>query len=107
MGWLWLSLAIALEVAGTTAMKFSDGFSNPVPTVLVFVFYACAFSLLILVMKYLDLGVAYAVWAGVGTALVAVIGILWFHEPATLLKLASIGLIVLGVIGLHVADGRS
>ncbi len=106
MGWLWLSVAIALEVAGTTMIKLSDGFANIVPTVLVFVFYGAAFSLMIVVMKYLDLSLAYAVWAGVGTALVAAIGILWFNEPATLLKLGSIGLIVLGVVGLRLGDGQ-
>lgn len=107
MGWLLLTVAIVLEVAGTTAMKFSNGFANLVPTVLVFVFYGAAFSMLIWVLKYLELSIAYAVWAGVGTALIAAIGMIWFKEPATLLKLVSIGLIILGVVGLHLSEGRS
>ncbi|CCQ74453.1 multidrug efflux SMR transporter [Magnetospira sp. QH-2] len=107
MAWIWLTLAILLEVAGTTAMKFSDGFTNLVPTLLVAVFYTSSFSLLILVMKTLDLSLAYAVWAGVGTALVATIGILWFKEPVTALKMISIGLIIIGVVGLHLSNGRA
>lgn len=102
--WAVLAVAIVLEVAGTTCMRLSDGFSRLVPSVLIFVFYAASFALNTLIIKVLGLSVVYAVWSGVGTVLTAAIGFLYFKEPVTALKLACIGLIVLGVMGLHGAS---
>lgn len=102
--WWILSAAILLEVAGTTCMRLSEGFSRPVPSVLIFVFYAASFVLNTLIVRTLGLSVVYAVWSGVGTVLTAAIGIWYFKEPATAAKLACIGLIVIGVIGLHGAS---
>lgn len=102
--WALLAVAIAFEVVGTTCMKLADGFAHWGPAVLMFVCYALAFACNTLVVRTLDLSVTYAVWSGVGTLLTAAIGILWFREPATALKLVSIGLIVIGVIGLHGAS---
>ena len=102
--WGLLALAIALEVVGTTCMKLADGFAHAVPTVVMFVCYALAFACNTLVVRTLDLSLTYAVWSGVGTLLTAAVGMLWFREPATALKLVSIGLIVIGVIGLHGAS---
>ena len=102
--WWILSAAIVLEVAGTTCMRLSEGFSRVVPSVLIFVFYAASFVLNTLVVRTLGLSVVYAVWSGVGTVLTAAIGIWYFKEPATAVKLACIGLIVIGVIGLHGAS---
>lgn len=99
--WAVLALAILLEVAGTTCMRLSEGFSRLTPSVLIFVFYAASFALNTLVIRTLGLSVVYAVWSGVGTVLTAAIGFLYFREPATAVKLASIGLIVIGVLGLH------
>jgi small multidrug resistance pump len=99
--WIMLAGAIVLEVAGTTCLKLSNGFHNVLATVLMCVFYAGTFGLLILVVKRMDLSIAYAIWSGVGTALIAAIGILWFHEPATALKLFFIGLIIAGAVGLE------
>ena len=99
--WTVLAGAIVLEVAGTTCMRLSEGFTRLTPSVLIFVFYAASFALNTLVIRTLGLSVVYAVWSGVGTVLTAVIGFLWFKEPATALKLVSIGLIVIGVMGLH------
>lgn len=101
--WVVLGLAIALEVAGTVCMRLSDGFSRLMPSVLIFVFYAGAFALNVQVVRVLGLSVTYAVWSGVGTLATAVIGVLVFREPATALKFASAGLIVLGVVGMHLA----
>ena len=103
--WLFLTAAIVLEVAGTTSMKLSEGFTRPLFSVLIFVFYALSFSLLTLALKRLDLGVAYAIWAGVGTLLVAVIGVVAFGEKMGAIKMVSLLLIVAGVAGLHLADG--
>ena len=103
MAWLYLTCAIVLEIAGTISMKLSVGFERLLPSVLVFVFYGFSFTFMIVALKRIELSVAYAVWSGAGTAIVAVIGILLFREPATMLKLASLALVVLGVIGLRVS----
>jgi small multidrug resistance pump len=103
--WWFLTGAILLEVAGTTCMKLSRGFEHLWPSVMMFTFYAGAFALNTQAVKTIDLSVAYAIWSGVGTALTAAIGILYFREPATAVKMASLGLIVIGVFGLHSASG--
>lgn len=74
---------------------------GPVPSVSVLFFYLVSISLLVLTLKRIDIGVSYAVWTGVGTSLIAAIGILWFQEPATTLKVASLVLIIAGVVGLN------
>jgi len=99
--WAVLGLAILLEVAGTTCMRLAEGFTRLTPSVLIFVFYALSFALNTVIIRTLGLSVVYAVWSGVGTVLTALIGFLYFKEPATALKLVSIGLIVIGVMGLH------
>ena len=105
MTWLYLILAILLEVTGTTCMKLSEGFTKTVPSILLFLFYTLSFGMLTLALKRIDVSLAYAVWSGVGTALIATIGILWFKEPASALKLVSIGLIIVGVVCLNMAGG--
>jgi len=101
--WLYLLSAIILEVAGTTSMKLSDGLTKLVPSVLIFVFYGFAILALTLALKKIDISVAYAVWSGLGTALIAIIGMVWFRESAALIRLVSIGLIITGVIGLNLS----
>ena len=102
--WAVLSLAIVFEVAGTTCMRLSESFSRLTPSVLIFAFYGISFALNTLVVRQLGLSVVYAVWSGVGTVLTALIGYLYFKEPATALKMASTGLIIIGVFGLHSAS---
>ena len=104
--WLALAVAIVLEVSGTVSMKLSDGFTRLVPSILIFTFYAGSFAVLTLALKKIDLGVAYAVWAGAGTALIAVVGILYFKEPLSALKVLSIFLIIAGVIGLNLSGAK-
>ncbi|MEL0019789.1 MAG: multidrug efflux SMR transporter [Rickettsiales bacterium] len=99
-----LGFAIGLEVAGTISMKLSDGFSKLVPSILIFVFYAASFAALTFTLKKIEISVAYAVWSGVGTALIATIGILYFKEAATTLKFVSLFLIVAGVVGLKIGS---
>jgi small multidrug resistance pump len=96
----YLLLAILWEVAGITAMKLSDGFSHVGPSVCIFIFYALSFGFLALTLRRLEVSLAYAIWSGVGTLLIAVIGFFFFHEPMTTIKGVSLGLIILGVIGL-------
>jgi len=101
MHWLYLILAIVMEVLGITSMKLSEGFTKIVPSVLLFIFYGLCFSCLTLAIKKIDVSVAYGVWSGLGTALIALIGIYWFKEPVTAIKLTSLALIIVGVIGLN------
>ncbi|MEM7775170.1 MAG: multidrug efflux SMR transporter [Pseudomonadota bacterium] len=104
LAWVLLAVTILLEVAGSICMKLSNGFAAFWPSVGVFVFYAAAFATLTIVLKTIELSIAYAIWAGAGTALIAAIGILAFGESTSSLKLASLALVVLGVIGLNLAS---
>lgn len=101
--WLALCIAVVLEVAGTTSMKLSQGFTRLWPSIAMAVFYAGSLGMLTLALKRIDVSVAYAVWSGLGTALIAAIGFLWFKEPLTALKLGSLTLIIAGVIGLNLS----
>jgi small multidrug resistance pump len=103
---LLLGFAIASEVIATLALKASDGLSRPLPAVIVVVGYGLSFWLLALVLKHLSVGTTYAVWSAVGTAAIALVGIVAYGEGANALKLASLGLIVLGVVGLNAAGGH-
>ena len=71
------------------------------PSVLIFVFYGLSLGMLGLALKKVNLGLAYAIWSGLGIAFIASVGILWFREPVTAMKLVSLGLIVAGVAGLN------
>ncbi|MDZ8226020.1 MULTISPECIES: multidrug efflux SMR transporter [unclassified Nostoc] len=102
--WIYLIAAILFEVSGTTCMKLSQGFTKIVPSILIVVFYGLCFTFLTLALKKLEVSVAYSVWAGLGTILIAIIGIIWFRESATLIKLISIGLIIMGVIGVNASS---
>jgi small multidrug resistance pump len=104
--WMYLATAILLEVAGTTSMKLAEGFSKFWPSVLIFVCYFLSFTALTFALKRIDLGVAYAIWSGLGTALIALIGITFLEEPFGVVKLASIGLIIAGVAGLNLSAGH-
>ena len=101
MHWFFLAGAILFEVAGTTSMKLSHGFTKLTPSILIFVFYVISFVCLTYAVKKIDMSVSYAIWSGVGTALIAMIGVYYFKESMTVLKFFSIILIILGVIGLN------
>ncbi|KOR30473.1 membrane protein [Achromatium sp. WMS2] len=105
--WLVLSGAIMFEVAGTTCMRLSEGFTKLVPSLLIFVFYALSFSLNTMTVRTLGLSIVYAVWAGVGTILTSIIGYWYFKEPATAMKLASTSLIMVGIMGLYLSSHLS
>ncbi|MFP3947049.1 MAG: DMT family transporter [Archaeoglobaceae archaeon] len=107
MYWIYLVLAIILEVAGTSNMKLSQGFTNIIPSILIFVFYGLSFIFLTLALKKIDVSVAYAIWAGLGTALIAAIGFIFFKEVVTGSKLISIALIVIGVVGLNLSGAAA
>lgn len=101
MGYGLLAAAIAAEVAGTTAMKYSDGFTRLWPSLVTVAGYLLAFTLLAQTLKTMQVGTAYAIWAGVGTALVAVIGMLFLGEATSFAKLAGIALVIGGVVLLN------
>ncbi len=103
MHWVLLTAAIVLEVAGTTNMKLSEGFTRPLSSVLIFVFYGLSFTAFTFALKKLDLSLSYAIWAGAGTALIAAIGVIWFKEPITALKVGSVVLIIIGIVGLNMS----
>jgi multidrug transporter EmrE-like cation transporter len=98
---LLLALAIASEVAGTTSLKYSEGFTKLTPSVIVVVGYGLAFYLLSLSLKHIPLGTAYAIWSGVGTAATAVIGVLLWREIVDLPRVLGILLIIGGVVLLN------
>jgi multidrug transporter EmrE-like cation transporter len=103
---LLLSFAIVTEVAGTVALRYSEGFTKLLPSAVVVLGYGTSFWLLALVLRELSIGTTYAVWSAAGTALIAAFGILAFGEPATALKLASLALIIIGVVGLNLAGSH-
>ncbi len=106
MVWLYLGIAIATEVARTVALKFTEGFTRIVPSTVVVLGYGVSFVFLALTLKTLDIGVPYAVWAGIGTAAIALIGMIALGEPVSVLRLGCIALIIAGVIGLNLAGGH-
>ncbi|MGN8083998.1 DMT family transporter [Variovorax sp. 22077] len=99
--WLLLAASIAAEVFGTIALRHADGFTRWWPSLLTCGLYAFAIWLMSLAVRHLDVGLAYAVWAGVGTALTAVVGMLWFGEAVHASRLIGIALIVGGVVILN------
>ena len=99
--WFLLIGAVVMEVIGTTALKLSHGFTRPWPIAAVVIGYGFAFIALGLVLKRMDVSVAYAVWAGLGTALVALVGVFWFGEAMNWVKAGSLALIVIGLVGLN------
>lgn len=103
MIWFYLAIAIVLEVIGTTSMRYSEGFTKLIPSVVLVVSYVASFYALTLALKHMDLSIAYAIWAGVGTALIALLGITLFHEPITALKLAALSMIIGGVVLLNLS----
>jgi small multidrug resistance pump len=104
MCWVWLFLAISLEVAATVFMKLSAGFSKFLPTAIMCVLYAVSFVPLAIALKKMDIGVAYAVWSAVGTAMVTLVGVFLFKESVSAMKVVSIALIITGVVSLNLSS---
>jgi small multidrug resistance pump len=104
---VWLAIAIGSEIVATVSLKLSDGFTKPIPSVVVVVGYAISFYALAMSLRNIPLGVVYAVWSGVGTAAIVVIGFFLFREALDAVKLAGIGLIIVGVVMLNGAGAAS
>jgi len=105
MPWVYLAIAILFETIGTTALKASDGFSRLWPSLVVVLAYALSFWLLALVLRVIPVGVAYAVWSGLGICLIAVIGWIVFGQRLDAGALAGIGLIVAGILVINLFSG--
>jgi small multidrug resistance pump len=106
MGYVLLAGAIAAEVAATTAMKYTDGFSRLWPSLVTLLGYVVAFALLAQTLKTVSVGTAYAIWAGAGTAAIAVIGMVFLGEGPSAAKFAGIGLIIGGVVMLNLGGAH-
>lgn len=106
MNWLVLFFAIVFEVAGTLTLKFTEGMTRLWPTVLMFAFYLVSLFGLSVAVSKIPVGTAYAVWSGVGTLMVAVLGVFWLKEEVTVLRSASMLLIVIGVAGLYLTGSH-
>ena len=100
MAWVLLSVAGLFEIGWAIGLKYTEGFTRLAPSVLTILSMALSVLLLGLALKTLPVGTAYAVWTGIGTVGTALLGIYLFGEPATALRLACIGLIVAGILGL-------
>jgi quaternary ammonium compound-resistance protein SugE len=105
MAWFILFVAGLLEVGWAVGLKYSEGFSRLWPTVATAAALLASLGLLGVALRTLPLGSAYAVWTGIGTVGTAVLGMVWFREPATVLRLVCIALIVVGIVGLKLASG--
>jgi small multidrug resistance pump len=104
MKWLILLVGIIFEVLGTVMMKYAEGFTKLIPSILVFLFYGISLAALVFVLEKMEVGNAYAIWASAGTAIIAILGIIFFKESISPAKIISISLIILGIIGLEIFE---
>ncbi len=107
MAWVFLSAAIAFEVAATSLIGFTNGFRHLWWTVAVLAGYGVSFYMLAQAVRKLEIGLVYAIWSGVGTAAIVTIGVIFLGESVTVPKLVGIGLIVAGVLVLNIMGGHS
>ncbi len=106
MAYLLLAAAIIAEVIGTTALKFSDGFTRLWPSVITVATYVLSFVLLAQTLKTVAVGTAYAIWSAAGTALIAAIGIVFLGESATWTRILGITLVIIGVVVLNLSEAH-
>ena len=100
MVWVYLVLAGLFEISWAIGLKYADGFTRLIPSIITIAGLLASVLLLGLAMRELPVGTAYAIWTGIGTVGAAILGMILFQEPATALRLGSIGLIVAGIVGL-------
>ena len=103
IGWIYLLIAGVLEIVWATALKLSDGFTRIGPSVVTMVAAGASFWFLARAMQAIPIGTAYAIWVGIGAVGVAILGMVWFAEPVTALRIAGIALIVAGIVALKLA----
>jgi small multidrug resistance pump len=107
MSYLYLALAIVAEVIGTSALKAAEGFTRPLPSLAVVLGYGVAFYFLSLALQTIPVGIAYAIWSGMGVVLITLIGWVVFKQSLDRAALVGIGLIVAGVVVIQVASNGS
>ncbi len=101
--WLMLAISVFAEVLGNLALRHAKGFTRPWPSVVVALCYGGAIWLMSLAIRHLEMSLAYAVWAGAGTALTALVGVLWLDEACSALRLAAVAFIVAGVMAINLS----
>ncbi len=104
MAWVYLTAAGLLEIIWAIGLKYTEGFTKLGPTAITVGAMIASVILLGIALRDLPVGTGYAIWTGIGTVGTAVLGIMIFHEPATALRLASIGLIIAGIVGLKLVS---
>ncbi|WP_413283730.1 DMT family transporter [Vibrio sp. MA40-2] len=102
MGYFYLAIAIIAEVIGTSALKASEGFTQTLPSFVAIIGYGVAFYFLSLVLKVIPVGVAYAIWAGLGVVLVAIVGTVTFNQKLDLAAIIGMILIIAGVLVMNI-----
>lgn len=103
MTYFYLALAIVFEAGWAIGLKVSNGFSRPVATAATIVMYVLSLVFLMLAVRRLEIGATYAIWAGLGAAIIAVAGVVYFREPVTAVKVVSLLLVIAGVVGLNLS----
>jgi quaternary ammonium compound-resistance protein SugE len=106
MSWFLLVIAGLLEVGWAIGLKYTQGFTRPLPSILTAAAIALSMVLLSMAARSIPIGTAYAVWVGIGAVGAAIIGILIFREPVSLLRIASLALLVLAMIGLKLSSAE-
>lgn len=101
--WFWVGLAIIFEITAALSLRYSEGFTKPAPTALALIAFGLAFFLISLALKELPVSMVYPIWAGSGTAGVALLGVIALKEQANVLKLIGLASVVIGIIALNVA----
>jgi multidrug transporter EmrE-like cation transporter len=107
MGWVYLCTAIVTEVIGTTALKATEGFTRPVPAAIVFIGYALSFYFLALALKSIQVGVAYAVWSGLGIVMISLLARIFYGQTLSFAALGGMGLIIVGVCVIKLSSSES
>lgn len=102
--YLYLASAISVEIVATSLLKHTDGFTRPLPTLACVAGYGFSFFMLSLTVQTLSVGTAYALWSGIGTAVVATIGVLFLNESLDAVKVAGLALIIAGVVALNLSS---
>lgn len=107
MAWFYLLLAGLTEIAWAVGLKQTQAWTRPVASLITILLMIASFGFLSQALKSLPIGTAYAIWTGIGAVGTVVVGIVWFGEPRTALRLACIGLILIGIAGLKLTSGPS
>ncbi len=107
MAWAVLTVAGLFEIVWAVGLKYTEGFTKLIPSIITLVAMWVSFGFLSYALKTIPIGSAYAIWTGIGAVGVAIVGMVWFNEAANFSRIACIGLIVIGIVGLNVLDSGS